>query len=212
MGIDTQKPYKVYVIGKGTSFLDKVKNEMNELIPDEGVHFVQTADETALLSDGDIVLFGSGSSFSGMIRHSAKKANIPMVFLEALDSDRASMSIEEPIFFASVQSDAQSVAEFVTLIMLFNRRISKVEESGELIDRLHLLDDIINDFGTTLNNKLCTIIGYADFALSEASIHEMQKALQIALESGLDTAQLLQNMLLSVKAIIRKNKKTKWAA
>ncbi|MFP4458125.1 MAG: hypothetical protein ACLFSQ_00875 [Candidatus Zixiibacteriota bacterium] len=206
------KPYKVYIVGDDTSFLSNVKEEMIDLLPSEGIHFDTTRDNSPFISDGDIVLYSSKDKFPGKVHKDAKEARVPMVFLEADQSDTASFSIQEPVFFASVQSDAHAVAEFLTLIMLFNRRMSIVEKQDDLMERIDLLDDVIVDFGTTLNNKLCTIIGYADFALSEASIQEMQKALQIALEAGLDTAQLLQNMLLSVKAIVRKNKKKKWAA
>jgi len=206
------KPYKVFIIGDDTSFLNKVKVEIADILPEDGVCFDNVPKEDHLWADGDILLFSSNNEFPGLIRQKAKKACIPTVFLDADQSNKASFSIEEPVFFASVESDPHSVAEFLSLIMLFNRRMLLVEKTDDLIDRIDLLDDVVVDFGTTLNNKLCTIIGYADFALSEASIQEMQKALQIALEAGLDTAQLLQNMLLSVKAIVRKNKKRKWAA
>ena len=113
-----------------------------------------------------------------------------------------------------METDPRAVAEFITLILLFNKKMKLLNHSQSLRERIDLLDDVINDFGKTLNNKLCTLIGYADYAISESSLHEMQKALEIALETGIDTAQLLQNMLISVKSVISdtQTQKQRWAA
>ena len=204
--------YKIFIVGEESDFVGNVKKSMSEIFEGMNISFETAPENTEYLKEGDLIVFDSDKEFPGIIKSRARNANIPLVLLNREDEKTASFSVEEPIFFGAVNSSPRSVAEFLSLILLFQRRLKELAELESLKERMELLDDVIVDFGSTLNSKLCTIIGYADFALSEASNKEMQNALQIALEAGLDTAQLLQNMLLSAKAIIRKDKKKKWAA
>ncbi len=205
------KPYKIFTAGQDSIFWGEVRDELGELMTNETLEFAEVPDGIDEIKQGDAIVFSTDMSFAGAIKAKAIKAKVPLVLLDTREKNTANFSVEEPIFFAAMDSDVRSVAEFISLIMLFNRKIKLAEDSETLEERIELLDDVVADFGNSLNSKLCTIIGYADFALSEASLEEMQKALQISLEAGLDTAQLLQNMLLSVKAIVRKKKK-RWAA
>ncbi len=205
-------PYKILYVGENSDLLGEIKLELSEILFEEGVIFESLKNDTENIKTADMILFNDTESIPNIAQIKAKQNGKPIVFLKAKENDKPEFSVESPVFYSSDNKDPRMVAEFITLIMLFNRKMDSVSGVGTLQERLELLDEMIVDFGNSLNSKLCTIIGYADFALSESSVSEMQKALQIALEAGLDTAQLLQNMLLSVKAIIRKSARQKWVA
>jgi len=206
-------PYKIFIIGEFTEFLSHVKDNMTSMLNSNIVEFeILSGEFIGDELDCDVIIFNSHQIFPGEIKLRAKQKNIPLVFITKESSENINFSLEEPIFFALVESDAKYIAEFITLITLFSRKISTLTKTDIIEDKIELLDEILNDFGSTINNRICTIIGYADFALNESSIHEMHKALEIALETGIDTAQILQNMLLSVKSIIKRNRYQKWAA
>lgn len=206
--------YKIFISGENTEFLDTVLHEMNMIITDRNVSMEPMPQDSDSLADGSMIVFNQRDVFPGFIKKRATEADVPLVFLQKDAPHRHSFSIEEPFFFAAVETSARAVAEFMSLIILFKNKLDSIKGTDDIRERLDLLDEIIVDFGKTLNSKLSTIIGYADFALSESDTEEMQRALEVALEAGIDTAQLLQNMLLSVKAIVRQTEtqEKRWAA
>ena len=204
------EPCIVYTAGEDSIFLSKIKDELRDLMGNNVIRFSDVPEDIEMVKKGDAIVYNSENNFAGVIKAKAIRAQIPLVLIDGENREKINFSIEEPIFFAAMDSDARRVAEFLSLIILFNKQL-KEKEFESIYEKVELLDEVVADFGNTLNSKLCTIIGYADFALSEASVEEMQKALQISLEAGLDTAQLLQNMLLSVKAIVRTKKKRRAA-
>jgi len=213
MEVDNMTKHRILVYGVASDFLEEMKLELAELNNND-IEYSPLDFFGNLVLDCDIIIINALYSYPAEITVRARELNIPLVFLSQSSDDVFNFSIEEPISFKAVETDPRAVAEFITLILLFNKKMKLLNHSQSLRERIDLLDDVINDFGKTLNNKLCTLIGYADYAISESSLHEMQKALEIALETGIDTAQLLQNMLISVKSVISdtQTQKQRWAA